>query len=85
MDREEPEMIETIKHVLAAAKGAGIRAGLHCGVPEYAARAVGWGFDYVTVSGDARLLAAAAGQSVADTRALLGKGPAAAGAGTGGY
>ena len=24
---------------------AGIRAGLHCGTPAYAAKAVGWGFD----------------------------------------
>ncbi|NBB83275.1 MAG: 2,4-dihydroxyhept-2-ene-1,7-dioic acid aldolase [Alphaproteobacteria bacterium] len=85
-DREEPEMIETIRHVLAAAKAAGVRAGLHCGTPEYAARAVGWGFDMVTISGDARLLAGAAGASVRQARELLGTAaPAAPAPGKGGY
>jgi len=71
-DREEPEMLDVIARILAAAKGAGIRAGLHCATPEYAARAIGWGFDLVTLSNDVRLLAAAAGGSVRQTRALMG-------------
>ncbi len=71
-DRQEPEMIEAIRRILAAAKANGIRAGLHCGTPDYAARAIGWGFDMVTVGGDARFLAAAAGASVAQMRALMG-------------
>lgn len=71
-DREEPEMIEAIRSILAAARRHGKRAGLHCGTPDYAARAAGWGFDLVTVSGDARLLAAAAGASIERVRALLG-------------
>lgn len=69
-DREEPEMIEAIRTVLAAAHRTGIKAGLHCGTAEYAARAAGWGFDLVTVSGDSRLLAAAAQASVARFREL---------------
>ena len=69
-DREEPEMIEVLQGVVAACRRAGIRAGLHCGTPDYAARAVGWGFDLVTVSGDSRLLAAAAQASVARFRDL---------------
>ncbi|WP_037277158.1 HpcH/HpaI aldolase family protein [Rubellimicrobium mesophilum] len=76
-DREEPEMIEAIQRILAAAHRHGIRACLHCGTPDYAARAVEWGFDLVTVSGDSRLLAAAAGASVARFRDLT------SGAGTG--
>ena len=39
-----------------------------------AARAVDWGFDLVTVSGDSRLLAAAASASVARFRDLAGQG-----------
>jgi 4-hydroxy-2-oxoheptanedioate aldolase len=70
-DRQEPEMIAVIKSILAAAKTAGIRAGIHCGTPEYAARAIGWGFDLTTVSGDSRLLAAASAASVKHTRLLL--------------
>lgn len=69
-DREEPEMVQAIQRILSVAKAHGLRAGLHCGAPDYAARAIGWGFDMTTVSGDARLLAAAAGASVAQFRAL---------------
>lgn len=71
-DREEPEMREAIDRILAAAKAAGLRAAIHCGTPEYAARAIGWGFDMVTISNDVRLLATAAGEHVARTRELLG-------------
>ena len=70
-DREEPEMVEAIKSVLAAAHRAGIKAALHCGTPGYAAKAVGWGFDMVTVSNDVRLLAGAAAASVASYRSLV--------------
>ena len=71
-DREEPEMVDAIKRILSASKHAGIRACLHCGTPDYAAKAAGWGFDLVTVANDVRLLAAAAANSVNSTRALLG-------------
>jgi 4-hydroxy-2-oxoheptanedioate aldolase len=76
-DREEPEMVSAIRTILDASHRAGIRAALHCGAPAYAAKAIGWGFDLVTRPNDVRLLAAAAGASVADTRKL-----AAANAGT---
>ena len=56
-----------------AAKRAGIRAGIHCGTPEYAAKAIGWGFDLTTISGDGRLLAAAASASVKRARELVGE------------
>lgn len=69
-DRQEPEMIALIQRILAACKANRIRACLHCGTAEYAARAIGWGFDLTTVSGDTRLLAAAAADSVATWRAL---------------
>lgn len=71
-DREEPEMIAALQTILAACKANGIRAALHCGTPDYAARAVGWGFDMTTVSGDSRLLAAGAAASVKAFRELTG-------------
>lgn len=74
-DREEPEMIELIKHILEVCKRNGIRACIHCGTASYAARAIEWGFDLTTVSGDSRLLAAAAAGSVAEWRSLT-KAPA---------
>ncbi len=70
-DREEPEMIEVIQRILSAAKGAGIRACLHCGTPKYAVQAIKWGFDLTTISGDSRLLAAASEKSVEEARLLL--------------
>ncbi len=88
-DREEPEMIGAIRRVATACKAAGIRAALHCGTPDYAVRAIGWGFDMTTVSGDSRLLAAAAEASVKRFRDLVltgaGQAAAAAKAGPGGY
>ncbi len=72
-DREEPEMLEAIRAILAAAKRAGIRACLHCGGPDYAAKALGWGFDLVTVSNDVRLMAGAAEASVRTLRDLMGE------------
>ena len=71
LDREEPEMIAALQRIVAACKAAGIRSALHCGTPEYAARAIGWGFDMTTVGGDSRFLAAAAAESVARFRTLL--------------
>jgi 4-hydroxy-2-oxoheptanedioate aldolase len=70
-DREESEMVEAIKTILDKAHKAGIRAALHCGTPTYAAKAVGWGFDLVTISNDVRLLAGAAQASVAQARQLI--------------
>ena len=72
-DREEEEMIAVIERIRATAHGAGIKAALHCGAPDYAARAIGWGFDLVTLLNDARLLASAAAASVGRTRELLGR------------
>ena len=71
-DREEPEMVDAIKTILSEAHAAGIRACLHCGAAAYAARAIGWGFDLVTLLNDVRLLAAAAQANVAATRNAIG-------------
>lgn len=69
-DRDEPEMIAALQTIVAACKKNGIRAALHCGSADYAARAVGWGFEMATVGGDTRFLAAAAGAAVAGFRKL---------------
>ena len=72
-DREEPEMIEALRKILSACKAHGIRAALHCGTPDYAAKAIGWGFDMTTVSNDVRLLAGAADAAVKKFRSLTGQ------------
>ena len=69
-DREEPEMIAALQAIVAACRKNGIRAALHCGTPDYAARAIAWGFNMTTVGGDARFLAAAAGAAVTRFRDL---------------
>jgi 4-hydroxy-2-oxoheptanedioate aldolase len=76
-DREEPEMIAALQQIVAACKKHGIRAALHCGTAEYAARAIAWGFDMTTVSGDSRLLAGAAQASVQRFRELATQAQAA--------
>ena len=75
-DRGEPEMVEAIHRIRAAAKGAGIRAALHCGSPAYAARAVALGFDLVTLPNDVRILARGAAADVAEARAAIKPGAA---------
>lgn len=72
-DREEPEMVEAIQTILNHAHAAGIRACLHCGSAAYAAKAIGWGFDLVTLLNDVRLLASAAQANLSQTRKLLGE------------
>ena len=69
-DREEPEMIAALQTIVAACKKNNIRAALHCGTPDYANRAIDWGFNMTTVGGDSRFLAAAAGAVVAGFRKL---------------
>ena len=70
-DRKESEMTEVIMKILNAAKSAGIRAGIHCGSSTYAATAIGWGFDFTTLSNDVRLLAAGASEMVIEARGLI--------------
>ncbi len=73
-DRDEPEMVAALKRIVAAAHANGIKAGLHCGTPDYAAKAVGWGYDLVTISNDVRLLAGAAQVHVTRFRELADTG-----------
>ena len=63
-DREEPEVLEAIERILAAAREHGLAAGIFTGTPAYASRMVEKGFCFVTISSDARLLAAAAAEVI---------------------
>ena len=71
LDREEPEMIDAIRKIQSVCSTAGIRSGLHTGSADYAVKAVGWGFDLVTLLSDARLLDAAATSHVSEVRQKL--------------
>jgi 4-hydroxy-2-oxoheptanedioate aldolase len=57
-DEVDPKVAQAIEHILARARHHGLRAGIHNGRPDVARARIGMGFDFVTVSSDARLLAA---------------------------
>jgi len=57
-DNPEPRAAQAIDHILARAKAHNVVAGIHNGAPEAALGRVGKGFQFVTVSSDARILAA---------------------------
>jgi 4-hydroxy-2-oxoheptanedioate aldolase len=75
-DDVDPPAAEAIAHVLERAKAHGLVAGIHNGSPEAALKRIEMGFQFVTVSSDARLMAAGARQVMATLRA--GQKPAAA-------
>ena len=67
-DDLDPKAAEAVEHVLARAKAHGVVAGIHNGTPEAALARIAKGFQFVTVSSDARLMAAGAQQVVAKMR-----------------
>lgn len=72
LDREEPEVIEALQRIVAAAHDNGLRVALHCGSPAYAARAAKWGFDMLTVATDSAILSQGAASAVKAFRDLSG-------------
>ena len=64
-DDVDPPVVEAIDRILAKAKEHGLVAGIHNGTPEAALKRIDKGFQFVTVSSDARLMAAGAQQVVA--------------------
>lgn len=68
LDRTEPEMLETFEKIRLAAKGAGIKAGIHCLENSYAKKMLAEGFDLVTLANDVRLYSAAVSKTVSDMR-----------------
>ncbi len=55
-DREEPEMLQALTHIVAAAHDNKKRAGIFCTAAPYARRMAEMGFDLVTLTTDAAAL-----------------------------
>ncbi len=72
LDREEPEMVELIQRIAKVCAKNEIGACIHCLTPEYAAKAVSWGFNLTTIGGDVRFLASAASHSIGTFHKLVG-------------
>jgi 4-hydroxy-2-oxoheptanedioate aldolase len=68
-DDVDPPVAQAIDHILARAKAHGLVAAIHNGTPEAALARIDKGFQFVTISSDARLMAAGAQQVVAKMRA----------------
>jgi 4-hydroxy-2-oxoheptanedioate aldolase len=58
LDPTGPDVMAAIERILAAAKAAGIKAGMHCMLPDYARQMAKKGFDFVTLGNDVRMLSA---------------------------
>lgn len=69
MDDLSPKAAEAVDHILARAKAHGVVAGIHNVGPAAALERAAKGFQFVTVSSDARLIAAGAQQIVGAMRA----------------
>ena len=78
-DELDPKAAQAVDHILARAKAHGLKAGIHNGAPQAALQRIAKGFDFVTVSSDARLMAAGAQQVMASMRAAQ---PSPTGSGT---
>ena len=61
-DDVDPKAAQAIDHILARAKAHGVAAGIHNGRPDVALQRIAKGFRCVTVSSDARLMAAGSQQ-----------------------
>ncbi|WP_085316571.1 HpcH/HpaI aldolase family protein [Derxia lacustris] len=61
-DDVDPRAAEAIDHIVARARAHGVVAGIHNGGTEAALARIAKGFQFVTVSSDARLMAAGAQQ-----------------------
>lgn len=57
LDPEDPKAVETIEHVLKAAKARGLFAGIHTATPAYSRRMHQLGFDFVSPASDSRMMA----------------------------
>ncbi|PZO14366.1 MAG: 2,4-dihydroxyhept-2-ene-1,7-dioic acid aldolase [Burkholderiales bacterium] len=68
-DDLDPKAADAVEHILSRAKAHGLVAGIHNGSPEAALKRIAMGFQFVTVSSDARLMAAGAQQVMATMRA----------------
>ena len=78
-DDVDPKAAQAIDHILERAKAHGVVAGIHNGSAEAALKRIAKGFQFVTISSDARLIAAGAQQIVSKMRAGQVKPDAGAG------
>ena len=69
VDPADPVVTDAVRRVLDVAKGAGIRAGMHCFSPSYAREMVGLGFDLVTLGTDTQIFTAAYAEAIQAFRA----------------
>ena len=69
LDDVDPKAAQAIDHILERAKAHGVVAGIHNAGTDAALRRQAKGFQFVTVSSDARLIAAGAQQVMATMRA----------------
>lgn len=75
-DDLDPKAAAAVDHILARAQVHGVVAGIHNGTPEAALKRIAKGFQFVTISSDARLMAAGAQQVMARMRAGAATRPA---------
>ena len=78
MDDLDPKAAEAVDHILARAKAHGVVAGIHNIGAESALRRIAKGFQFVTISSDARLIAAGAQEIVKKMRAGAAQAPSGA-------
>lgn len=74
-DDVDPPVAQAIDHILARAKAHGVVAGIHNGSTEAALKRIDRGFQFVTISSDARLMAAGAQAVMATMRTALNAKP----------
>jgi 4-hydroxy-2-oxoheptanedioate aldolase len=72
-DDVDPPVAQAIDHIVARAKAHGVVAGIHNGTPEVALARIAKGYQFTTISSDARLLAAGSQQIVQAMRKGLGR------------
>lgn len=79
-DDLDPKAQQAMDHILERAKAHGLVAGIHNGTPESALARIAKGFQFTTVSSDARLMAAGAQQILKTMHASTGTGAPNSGA-----
>jgi 4-hydroxy-2-oxoheptanedioate aldolase len=67
-DDVDPPVAQAIAHILERAQAHGVKAGVHNGRPDVARARIEMGFRFVTVSSDARILAAGSQELLAAMR-----------------
>ena len=70
IEPDEPKLLEAFDTILATSVRHGIQVGIHTATASYAKRMVGKGFQFVTVSSDARLVMTGASDAVSELRRL---------------